>query len=60
MRKYLVLDTGLFVEQAAALADGGKNIVWYYTPWQNRLPKYSEYAIGKYFEHIEKVFYYEQ
>ncbi len=56
---YLVFDCGLYCSQANALAEGGKNKVYYYTPWTSKDPHYKDYIIGKGFEHLEKVLYFE-
>jgi hypothetical protein len=55
--KFLCLDLGLYVEQCAALSNGGKNEVLYWTPWQTAFPRYQDYAIGKDFEGMKKVLY---
>jgi hypothetical protein len=55
--KFLVLDLGIFAEQANGLADGGKNKVYYWTPWQTAFPKFKDYAIGLNFDYLEKVLY---
>ena len=60
MIKFLVYDFGLYVHQAEALADGGKNRVKYYTPWPGREPHYKDYCIGKNFGHLEKELYFEK
>lgn len=52
---YLVFDTGLYVQQANELARGG-NKVRYYTPW---IIHYKDFVLGKGFENIEKVLYFE-
>lgn len=55
--KYLVIDSsGLYVELANGLADGGKNKVWYYTGYEPEL-KWEFYAPGLGFEFLEKVLY---
>jgi len=56
---YLVYDFGLYVEQANALADGGKNKVRYFTQWLDKDPHYKDFAVGKNFEYLEKVLYFE-
>lgn len=56
---YLVYDFGLYVEQANALADGGKNKVRYFTQWLDKDPHYKDFAVGKGFEYLEKVLYFE-
>lgn len=56
---YLVMDCGLYCEQANALADGGKNRVLYFTPWWSKDPHYADYVIGKGFEYLEKILYFE-
>lgn len=56
---YLVFDCGLYSEQANALAQGGKNRVFYYTPWTSKDPHYKDFVIGKGFEFIEKILYFE-
>lgn len=60
MRTYLCLDTGYCVTQCAALAEGGKNRVLYFTPWATRAGKYAEYSIGKYYPNIEKIYDFEK
>ena len=52
---YLVVCSGLYVELANALADGGKNKVWYYTNTGSAFPAYKEFAAGHKFEYLEKV-----
>ena len=43
------------MEHANALADNGKNRVLYWTPWgASPFPRFTDYAIGLGFEHIEK------
>ena len=59
MIKFLVYDFGLYMTQANALADGGKNRVKYFTPWAGRDPHYKDYIIGKGFEYLEKELYFE-
>lgn len=54
--RFLVYDTGLFVTQAAALADNGKNEVKYVTNWQTRFPRYADHSIGKYFPGLKKEY----
>lgn len=56
---YLVHDVGLYCEQANALAEGGKNKVRYFTPWTSKDPHYRDFVIGKGFEYLEKVLYFE-
>ena len=56
--KFLVICSGLYVELANALADGGKNKVYYYTANESAFPSYKEYAPGDKFEHLEKVKYF--
>lgn len=61
MIRYLVWDYGGFVEHALALADGGKNHVWYYTPWaKSNASKFESYAPGLGFEKegMEKILYF--
>ena len=41
--KFLVYDCGLYCQQAAALSEGGKNTVWYFTPFVSAFPKYKKY-----------------
>lgn len=54
---YIVEDpTGLFVEQANGLANGGKNKVKYWTMWESA-QKFEWYAIGKGFDFLEKERY---
>jgi hypothetical protein len=52
----LVICSGLYVSLANALADGGRNTVWYYTCTGSAFPSYKETASGDKFEHIEKVY----
>lgn len=52
--KFLVGDLGLYVEQANALSDNGKNEVKYTTVWASPYPEYKNYAIGKNFGHLQK------
>lgn len=56
--KYLVWDLGLYVDHANSLWKSKDDKVWYFTPWQSAFPKYIDYAIGKNFEHLEKVLYF--
>lgn len=56
---FLVFDCGLYSEQANALAEGGNNRVFYYTPWTSKDPHYKDYVIGKGFEYLEKILYFE-
>lgn len=63
--KFLVLDNGLYTSQAAALADGGKNTVYYFTPYAHAFPsienKMKGYGIKgltkvlNFFEHVDNV-----
>ena len=57
--KYLVYDTGLFCEQANALWQKEGDTVWFYSPYINKEPKSADGLIGKNFEHLTKVFYFE-
>jgi hypothetical protein len=57
--KYLVFDTGLFCEQANALWKKEGDVVWYYTPYINKNPHYVDFIVGKDFDHLEKVLYFE-
>ncbi len=52
--KYLVGDLGLFVSQASALSDNGKNEVIYTTNWASAYPKFENFAIGKNFDYLRK------
>ena len=54
-KSFLVICSGLYVELANALAEGGKNKVYYLTCNESAFPKYSEYAPGHQFEYLEKV-----
>lgn len=57
-KKFLVYDSGLYLELAKGLAKGG-NSVKYYTPYQaSFFPKYADFCIGKGFEGIEKIKYF--
>lgn len=47
---------GVYVEQCAALSDGGKNHVKYYTSWESS-QKFEDYCAGIGFDGIEKVLY---
>jgi hypothetical protein len=58
MIKFAVYDTGLFVTQAEALSEGGKNEVRYVTNWGTRFPKYADHATGKYLGNIKKEYYF--
>jgi len=53
--KFLVHDLGIFLEQANALAEGGKNEVIYCTPWASAYPKFADFCIGLDFEHVRKA-----
>lgn len=53
---FLVMDCGLYVEQANALSANGKNKVKYWTPWESS-QKFEDYAIGKGFGNLEKIMY---
>lgn len=58
--KFLIYDSGGFsIEFARALAQNGKNHVFYYTIWGTGLPKFDQYAPGLGFENegVEKVLY---
>ncbi len=55
---YLVWDLGLYVEHANALWKNKDDRVLYFTPWANAFPKYIDYAVGKNFEHLEKILYF--
>ena len=55
--KYLVMDKGLYVHQAEALSDDGKNTVLYHTPYETKDPHYRDFVIGKGFGHLKKVLY---
>jgi len=57
MLKFLVHDYGLFAVQAAALLDGGKNWVGYYTPWQSAFPSFADFIIGQGLG-MEKILYF--
>jgi len=57
MKKFLVYDYGLFAEHAAALANGGKNKVFYYTPWQSDFPAFRDFIIGQ-GTGVEKILYF--
>ena len=56
--KYLVIDSGLYVELANALSDGGKNVVYYYTPFGSAFPMHKEYAPGDGFGNLTKIKYF--
>ena len=53
--KFLVLCSGLYMSLANALADGGKNTVWYLTMTESAFPKYAEFAPGNNFGYLKKV-----
>jgi hypothetical protein len=53
MPKYLVKDMKIFMEQANALSDGGKNEVIYCPAWQTAYPKFEDFAVGINFEHLK-------
>ena len=54
--QFLVIDPGgLYVENANALADKGKNKVFYYTNWPSAYPRFNDYAPGLNFDHLTKV-----
>lgn len=58
MITFLVKDPGgLFCIHAEALADGGKNKVYYWTQYNY---KYRDFAIGKDFGHLEKILYFDE
>ena len=58
IKKFLVWDSGLYSELACGLAKHGDK-VWYYTPYASSFfPRYSDFAIGKGFEGIEKIHYF--
>ena len=52
--KYLVRDAKIFMEQANALADKGKNEVIYCSQWQTAYPKFEDFAVGLDFEYLKK------
>lgn len=58
MITYLVLDNGSYIECANRLADGGKNKVYYFTPYAKAYPTWDSYAPGLNFEYLEKVMYF--
>lgn len=52
----LVLDSsGQFSEHASALAEGGKNKVYFHTVWEDGEPDFEDYAEGLDFDHLTKV-----
>ena len=55
---FLCLDSGSYIDQCNALADGGKNKVFYFCPWQKSFPTYESFAPGVNFEYLEKVTYF--
>lgn len=56
---FLVWDCGLYCHQMSALAEDKKNQVRYFTPWLSKDPHFSDFIVGKGFENIEKVLYFE-
>ena len=54
-KSFLVICSGLYVELANALSEGGKNKVYYLTVNSSPFPRYVEYAPGHQFEFLEKV-----
>ena len=57
-KTFLVWDSGLYSELACGLAKHGDKVL-YYTPYASSFfPHYSDYAIGKGLEGIEKVHYF--
>ena len=56
-KKFVVIDKGLYVHQSEALAEGGKNKVFYHTPWETKDPQYRDFIVGKGFGHLQKVLY---
>ena len=56
-KSWLVFDSGLYLDLANSLGKHGDE-VHYFTPYSaSFFPKYSDYAIGKGFEHIKKELY---
>ena len=51
---YLVRDAKIFMEQANALAEKGKNEVIYCSQWQTAYPKFEDFAVGLDFEYLKK------
>lgn len=52
--KFLVLDQGIFIEQANGLADKGRHEVKYYSNWEKSQPQSSDFEPGNNFEHLQK------
>ena len=52
--KFLVLDQGIFIEQANGLSDNGKHEVKYYSNWEKSQPCSSDFEPGLNFEHLQK------
>ena len=56
--RILVIDEGLYVTQAEALSDNGKNEVVYCTNWQAVSPEYKNYAPGVNYKKLKKELYF--
>lgn len=52
--RFLVLDQGIFIEQANGLSDKGRHEVKYYSNWEKSAPISSDFEPGKNFEYLQK------
>lgn len=52
--KFLVLDQGIFVEQASGLSDKGRHDVKYHSSWEKSEPCSSDFEPGINFEYLKK------
>lgn len=52
--KILCIDNGLYTPQCDDLSDGGKNEVFYYTPWAQPFPSINDYQKGYGYGNLKK------